>query len=76
MVINEYECDQPRKWPLVPDVTEECEAVAAISPVDPAEWTPIFEPTSFNLQHKPLEIEKYRLSPEDLKLWAERCVKL
>ena len=47
-----------------------------MEPIDEDRWTPLFEPTDFNNQHQPLEIEHYRLSEADLKSWAERCMAL
>ena len=40
------------------------------------EWTPFFEPTSFNDAHSPLLLQDYQLSERELKLWAERCTQL
>ena len=47
-----------------------------MEPIDEDRWTPLFEPTDFNNQHQPLEIEQYKLSEADLKSWAERCTTL
>ena len=73
MIINDYEVGQQRKWPLGPDIVEECQAVDELPAVDPDHWTPLFEPTDFNDNHGPLQLEDYRLSQEELKRWAERC---
>ena len=62
MTIAGYEMGQDRKWPLGPDVVEECQAVEALRPADQDEWAPVFEPTSFNDIHGPLEVEPYRLT--------------
>ena len=46
-----------RKWLLGPDVIEECQAVANLEEVDLDQWTPLFDPVSFNEVNQPLEIE-------------------
>ena len=67
---------QQYRWPLGPDIVEECGAVAALPAVDRDSWVPLFEPSDFNHDHGPLEIEPYRLPPEDLETWADRAVRL
>ena len=62
MIINDYEVHQKRKWPLGPDIVEECQAVDELPIVDPDHWTPVFEPTDFNDTHGPLQLDDYRLS--------------
>ena len=76
MTIANYEVGQERKYPLGPDVVEECQAVAALPPADPDTWTPLFEPTDFTQANQPLLVEKFRLSPAALESWAERSVRL
>ena len=44
--------------------------------VDPDAWAPLFDPGDFNDAHRPLELEPYRLSSEDLEIWAERCTEI
>ena len=39
----------------------------------PDEWAPMFEPNEFNERHKPLTLEGYRLSEEELEVWGEAC---
>ena len=60
-----------RKWPLGPDVVEECTAVAAMDEQD--DWSPLFEPNRFNEEHKPLILTDYLLSEEELEVWGETC---
>ena len=67
---------QPYRWPLGPDIVEECNAVAAMPAVDPDDWSPLFEPHDFAEANGPLEIEPYRLPPEDLQTWADRAIRL
>ena len=76
MTIEDYEPDLDRKYPLGPDVVEECRAVTDLDPVNVENWSPLFEPEEFNREHGPLLIENFRLPPDDLKAWAERAVKL
>ena len=67
---------QPYRWPLGPDIVEECSAVAAMPAVDPDDWVPLFEPNDFVEANGLLEIEQYRLPSEDLQTWADRAVRL
>ena len=76
MSIGDFEVEQARKWQLGPDLIEECQAVVDMEAVDPDEWEPLFDPHKFNVDHGPLKLEQYRLPQEDLRAWAERCVKL
>ena len=70
MQMENYECDQIRKFALAPDLIEECQAVADLNHVNIDGWEPIFEPTDFNEQHGPLHIDSYNLAVEDMKTWA------
>ena len=76
MNIQDYEVDQDRKYPLGPDIVEECRAVAEAPQVNLDEWSPLFDPEDFNKEHGPLLIEDFRLPQDDLRAWAERAVKL
>ena len=53
-----------RQFDLGQDVFEECQGVADLPVVDPANWNPIFDPAEFNNTHSPLKVEKYRLSQD------------
>ena len=57
MVLEDYECHHDRKWPMGPDIFEECEAVSNLPPVDPDGWAPLFDPTDFNEANQPLTTE-------------------
>ena len=75
MVIGAQPHAEERKWPLGPDIVEECQAVAALPLEEENDhWAPLFEPTKFNAEHGPLKLEDYRLSADELKEWAERAV--
>lgn len=63
-------------FPLGPDVVEECQAVAQLSRDSVENWSPLFEPVEFNETHGPLLVEDYRLSPSELRTWAERAIQL
>ena len=76
MSIDNYEAEQERKWPMGPDIVEECQAVAELPSVDPDAWVPLFEPHDFTNAHGPSVVEQYQLSQEDLRDWAERAVEL
>ena len=76
MQVEDYEAGMDRKLPMGPDIVEACQSVADMDSDEDAEWSPLFEPTDFNKEHGPLEVEEYRLPADDLKAWAERCVAL
>ena len=44
--------------------------------VDPDSWKPLFEPSSFNEAHGPLEVAEYKLTEDELKSWSERCMNI
>ena len=67
MTVENYESGQERKWPLGPDIVEECQAVEELPDRLGSQWTPLFEPAEFTAQHGPLSLEAYRLSSEELK---------
>lgn len=64
------------KWPLGPDVVEQCNIVAELPAEGDEAWNALFDPNAFNELNKPLEFEKYRLPQEDLKTWANRAINL
>ena len=66
MAIDGYEAGQERKWPLGPDIVEECQAVEQLPAVDEDEWAPLFEPAEFNVAQGPLTLDGYRLSSTEL----------
>ena len=76
MSIDNYEAEQERKYPLGPDIVEECQAVAALPLVDPDTWLPLFEPHDFGRANQPLLVEQYQLSQDELHNWAVRAIKL
>ena len=61
MTIHDYEIEMERKFPMGPDVIEECKAVTEMAAVSDSDWSPLFEPHDFNEEHGPLDIESYRL---------------
>ena len=74
--MDNFQEEEERRWPLGPDVADECEAVASLPEVDPSEWVPLFEPTSFSSDNAPLEVDRFRLSAEELKEWSERSARI
>ena len=64
------------RWPLGPDIVEECSAVADLPVVEQDDWAPLFEPHDFAEEHGPLELDNYMLPQEDLKRWAEKVALL
>ena len=67
MVIENYEADQERKWPLGHDLVEECQVVASLSQDDYADKVPLFDPYVFNEEHGPLLVEEYRINQNELQ---------
>ena len=64
--IDDYQVEQPRKFAMAPDIIDELQSIAELMPADPDLWKPRFEPGAFNDEHGPLEVEKYRLSPQEM----------
>ena len=69
--LEDYREGEDRKYPLGPDIVEECQAIANLEEEDNHSWAPLYEPTEFNEEHKPLKLEQYKLPKEDLLTWAE-----
>ena len=61
-MVDNYEVYNERKWPLGPDIVEECQAVTEMEEVREDTWTPIFEPHDFNEENGPLLIDTYWLT--------------
>ena len=76
MVIGDYKRHEEWKWPLAPDIIEECQAVANLPEDDQDAWSPCFEPYDFNAAHGPLTLENYRFSRDALEEWAVRAIKI
>ena len=72
MKIDGYEEGQDRKFPMGPDIVEECRAVSNLQPVDEEQWTPLFDPDGYNKAHGPLLVQDHTLPQADLKRWADR----
>ena len=72
--LYQHDVDDPadeveeRKFPLGPDVVEECQAVVDMHLLDnnDQDWSPLFEPNDYNQIHGPLSIKDHQLSNEDL----------
>ena len=76
MVVGGFETGEMRKWPLGPDIAEECEAVVALPSVEPDAWAPLFDPEQFTKDHGPLLVDDYRLTPLELERWAVRASRI
>ena len=76
MRVQDYEVELERKFPLGPDVVEECKTVASIQLAEDNDWKALFDPEAFNKEYGPLLMEKYQLSQSDLQEWAIRAVDL
>ena len=68
--------DQRFRWPLGPDIVEECNSVADLPADEPNEWAPLFDPQQFADENRPLELERYRLPQEDIRMWYDKAVQL
>ena len=66
-----FQVGEDRKCPLGQDIIEECQAIENMEEVNDDDLAPLFEPTEFNEEHKPLKLEQYMLPKEDLQTWAE-----
>ena len=71
MIIDGYEVGGEKKWPLGPDIIEECQAVTELQPDDQDQWKPLFDPFQFNEEHGPLTLDQYRLTTDELRTWAQ-----
>ena len=61
MVIENYEADHERKWPLGPDIVEECQGVVELPLGNEVGKGILFDPYVFNEEHGPLRCEDNRL---------------
>jgi len=77
MAVEGYDSGFDRKHALGPDIVEELQSLEAVDADDSLdEWAPLFDPESFTQAHQPLSLDRYRLSEEELKAWAQRLVRL
>ena len=76
MVIGHDDVEQERKWSLPDDIIEECHAVEQLAVDEDERTTPLFEPTDFKVEHGPLELDRFKLSAEELESWAQRAIRL
>ena len=74
--VDQFESGLDRKFNLGPDLIEECRAITGLDSVDPDNWKPLFNPSQFNADHGPLKIDQYRLNPDLLRYWAEKCTQM
>ena len=76
MKVDDFESGLDRKWPMGPDIVEECRTVSNFQLSDQVRWTPFFDPDEFNKTNGPLLVKDYSLPQADLKQWVERAVTL
>ena len=62
ITIESFEQGEQQRWPIGPDIVEECEEVQALQPADDQAWAPLFEPERYNKDHGPLQVENFKLS--------------
>ena len=55
---------------MAPDVENEMEILAGIEDEDLPPFNPLFDPIEFDRQHKTPKLTDFRLSDEDLRLYA------
>ena len=73
MRIEDYEYEIARKFPMGPDIFEECKIVDDMPEADPDVWKPLFHPTNFAQQHGQLKFEDFKLSDQDMDRWTNTC---
>ena len=61
VAVGVEELGQELKWPLGPDIVEECQAVGNMDDVGQDGWAPLYDPAEFNNEHQPLTLDGYRL---------------
>ena len=59
--IESFERGEQQRWPIGPDIVEECEEVQALQIDENQAWTPLFEPERYNKDHGPLQVDDFRL---------------
>ena len=77
MAIEVFAPGFDRKHALGPDIVEELQALQEEeADDDQEEWQALFDIDAFTRANQPLLLDRFRLSEEELKTWAERCTKL
>ena len=77
IVLDNFEVDVNRKHALAPDIVEELEQMWTEGVEgDEDEWRPLFDPDDFTQANQPLSLDRFRLTEDELKSWAERLSRL
>lgn len=77
MAVESFEAGVDRKHLIGPDLVEELrELIEADDREDTDQWRPAFDPESFAKENQPLSLERFKLSEDELKAWAERCSRI
>ena len=48
MTVSNDEDHKYEKWPMGPDIVEECQALTELQRDGEDQWKPLFDPTDFN----------------------------
>ena len=62
---------QRSRYAIGPDLVEELEEVVCDDDEDLDAWQAAFDPEVFTQVNQPLSLDRFRLSEEELKRWAE-----
>ena len=62
---------QRSRYAIGPDLVEELEEVVHDDDEDLEAWQATFDPETFTQENQPLSLDRFRLSEEELKTWAE-----
>lgn len=77
IAIEGYAAGFDRKFALGPDIVEELQALLESEDEgDPGEWQALFDLDAFTEANQPLSLDRFRLSEEELREWAERLTRL
>jgi len=71
--VDHFEIGHDQKFKIGPDIIEECRAISGLESGNLDTWKPLFNPYQFNIDHGPLLIDQYKLNPDLLRYWAEKC---
>ena len=62
---------QRSRYAIGPNLVEELEEVVRDVDEDLEAWQAIFDPEAFTQENQPHSLDRFRLSEEELKTWAE-----
>ena len=77
IVLDNFAVDVNRKHALAQDIVEELEQMWTEGVEgDEDDWQPLFDPDDFTQANQPLSLDRFRLTEDELKSWAERLSRL